>query len=81
MEGVPNRWHVYFALENMEAALAKAGELGASVVAGLSGTPTGRMAALSDPKGRRSASTPRCERPGIPRSRRESASARRQEQR
>jgi hypothetical protein len=51
MEGVPNHWHVYFAVENIDAALAKAGELGATVVAGPFETPIGPMAALSDPQG------------------------------
>ena len=51
MEGIPNHWHVYFAVESMDDALAKAGELGASVVAGPFDTPIGPMAALSDPQG------------------------------
>ena len=51
MEGVPNHWHVYFAVENINDAVAKATKLGATVVAGPFETPIGPMAALSDPQG------------------------------
>jgi hypothetical protein len=51
MEGIPNHWHVYFAVENIDAAIAKATELGATLAAGPFETPIGPMAALSDPQG------------------------------
>ncbi|HLN05429.1 MAG TPA: VOC family protein [Acidimicrobiales bacterium] len=51
MEGIPNHWHVYFAVDDIDEAVAKALELGASVLNGPFETPVGRMAALSDPQG------------------------------
>jgi predicted enzyme related to lactoylglutathione lyase len=51
MEGIPNHWHVYFAVEDIDAALTKARELGANVVNGPYPTPIGPMATLSDPQG------------------------------
>ena len=51
MEGIPNHWHVYFAVEDIDAALAKARELGGNVVNGPMPTPIGPMATLSDPQG------------------------------
>jgi hypothetical protein len=51
MEGVPNHWHVYFAVEDLDASLAQARGLGASVVAGPIPTPIGPMATMSDPEG------------------------------
>ena len=51
MEGIPNHWHVYFAVEDIDAALAKARDLGANVVNGPMPTPIGPMATLSDPQG------------------------------
>jgi len=50
MEGIPNHWHVYFAVEDIDAALAKARDLGANVVNGPMPTPIGPMATLSDPQ-------------------------------
>jgi predicted enzyme related to lactoylglutathione lyase len=51
MPGVPNHWHVYFAVSGADAAVAKAAELGGSVLAEPFDTPVGRMAVLSDPQG------------------------------
>jgi len=51
MEGVPNHWHVYFAVENIDDAVAEATGLGASVVNGPFQTPIGPMATLRDPQG------------------------------
>ena len=51
MEGVPNHWHVYFAVEDLDASLEQARGLGASVVAGPIPTPIGPMATMSDPEG------------------------------
>ncbi|MFZ2056705.1 MAG: VOC family protein [Acidimicrobiales bacterium] len=51
MEGIPNHWHVYFAVEDIDAALATARDLGADVVNGPMPTPIGPMATLSDPQG------------------------------
>ncbi len=51
MEGIPNHWHVYFAVEDMEASLDKARQLGAKVINGPMPTPIGPMATMSDPQG------------------------------
>jgi len=51
MEGIPNHWHVYFAVEDMEASLEKARQLGAKVMNGPMPTPIGPMATISDPQG------------------------------
>ena len=51
MEGILNHWHVYFAVEAMDAALEKARQLGAKIVNGPMPTPIGPMATLSDPQG------------------------------
>ena len=34
MEGIPNHWHVYFAVEDIDAAVDKARQLGGTVVNG-----------------------------------------------
>ena len=39
MEGIPNHWHVYFAVEAMEPALEKARQLGGKVINGPMPTP------------------------------------------
>jgi predicted enzyme related to lactoylglutathione lyase len=49
--GVPNHWHVYFGVDDADAAAAKARELGGSVVVEPFDTPVGRMAVVSDPQG------------------------------
>ena len=51
MEGVPNHWHVYFAVAEMGAALDKARQLGATVINGPMPTPIGPMATIKDPQG------------------------------
>jgi uncharacterized protein len=52
MEGMPAFWGVYFSVADCDATVAKAKELGASVLAEPMDIPdTGRMAALMDPQG------------------------------
>ena len=51
MPGVPNHWHVYFAVADADATVAKAAELGGAVVVEPFDTPVGRMAVVSDPQG------------------------------
>ncbi len=51
MPGVPNHWHVYFAVADANATVAKVAELGGAVVAEPFDTPVGRMAVISDPQG------------------------------
>ena len=51
MDGIPNHWHVYFAVEAMDAALEKVRQLGGSVVNGPMPTPIGPMATIADPQG------------------------------
>jgi len=51
MEGVPNHWHVYFAVPDADAAAAKIRELGGSVLAGPFDTPIGKMGVVTDPQG------------------------------
>jgi predicted enzyme related to lactoylglutathione lyase len=51
MPGVPNHWHVYFAVAGADAATAKAAELGGAVVVEPFDTPVGRIAVISDPQG------------------------------
>jgi uncharacterized protein len=51
MPGVPNHWHVYFAVADADATVAKATELGGAVMAEPFDTPVGRMAVVSDPQG------------------------------
>jgi predicted enzyme related to lactoylglutathione lyase len=48
---VPSHWTVYFGVADVDAAVAKAVELGASVVRAAEDTPYGRLADLSDPTG------------------------------
>ena len=50
-EGAPAAWQVYFSTEDVEASLARAVELGATVVHPAEDTPYGRLAALADPQG------------------------------
>ena len=50
-EDVPSMWHVYFAVEDCDAACAKATELGGSVVNPPEDTPYGRLATVTDPMG------------------------------
>ncbi len=52
MEGVPPHWNVYFNVDDVDATVAKALDLGGSVVAPAFDVPgVGRMAVLADPQG------------------------------
>lgn len=51
MEGMPSAWGIYFAVEDCDATVARAGELGATVLTPPMDIPVGRMAALRDPTG------------------------------
>lgn len=51
MEGIPNHWHVYFDVLDINASVDKARELGAQLLNGPFDTPVGQMAALADPQG------------------------------
>ncbi len=50
-EGVPSNWGVYFGVSDVDAAVATAAGLGASVVMAPTDTPYGRLAQLTDPGG------------------------------
>lgn len=50
-EGVPAHWAVYFATEDTDASLARAVELGGSVVQPAEDTPYGRLASATDATG------------------------------
>ena len=50
--GVPPAWMPYFAVDSVDASVARAGELGGRVLAGPIDLPNGgRIAALADPPG------------------------------
>lgn len=49
--GVPNHWHVYFAVEDVSDAARRASELGGTVLHGPMDTPIGVKATLRDPQG------------------------------
>jgi predicted enzyme related to lactoylglutathione lyase len=51
MDGVPNHWHVYFAVADADATVARAAELGGSALVEPFDTPVGRMATIRDPQG------------------------------
>jgi predicted enzyme related to lactoylglutathione lyase len=51
MPGVPNHWHVYFAVADADATTAKATDLGGTVLVKPFDTPVGRIAVLTDPQG------------------------------
>jgi uncharacterized protein len=52
MEGVPPHWNIYFNVEDVDASVAKAEELGGKTVAPAFDVPgVGRMAMVSDPQG------------------------------
>ncbi len=52
MEGIPNHWSVYFAVADLESALAKTTELGGAVVVPAFEVPgVGHMAGITDPTG------------------------------
>jgi uncharacterized protein len=50
-EGVPNHWHVYFAVADVDATTAKIKELGGTAVVEPFDTPIGKMAVVQDPQG------------------------------
>ena len=50
-DDAPLGWSVYFAVENVDATLAKIVELGGSIVLAAEDTPYGRLAQASDPTG------------------------------
>src|SRR6478672_8462610 len=51
-EGIPPHWNVYFNVEDVDASMAQAQELGAQVVAPAFDVPgVGRMGFLADPQG------------------------------
>jgi len=50
-EGVPAHWLIYFRVEDADAALAKAVELGGTITQPAEDTPYGRLAQVSDPTG------------------------------
>jgi len=52
MSGVPNHWHVYFAVEDTDASAAKVASLGGQVIAEPFDIPTvGRISVVADPQG------------------------------
>ena len=50
-EGAPSHWSVYFGTADADATIARAVELGGSVVVPAEDTPYGRLATLADPSG------------------------------
>jgi predicted enzyme related to lactoylglutathione lyase len=50
-DGAPSCWRVYFGVADADAALAKAVELGGTVVQPAEDTPYGRMGTVADPNG------------------------------
>jgi uncharacterized protein len=50
-DGVPSHWSVYFGVDDTDAVLARAVELGGAIVAPAEDTPYGRLAAATDPTG------------------------------
>lgn len=52
MEGMPNAWTVYFAVDDIESSMATVAELGGTVVLPRFDVPgVGKMAGISDPTG------------------------------
>jgi uncharacterized protein len=51
MAGVPNHWHVYFAVADADATAARIQGLGGSVMVAPFDTPIGKMAVVTDPQG------------------------------
>jgi predicted enzyme related to lactoylglutathione lyase len=47
----PMGWHIYFWVDDADAALARVVELGGSVIAPAEDTPYGRLATAADPNG------------------------------
>jgi predicted enzyme related to lactoylglutathione lyase len=52
-EGVPAHWAVYFGVDDTDAALATAVELGGAILEPAQDTPYGRLASAADPTGAR----------------------------
>jgi hypothetical protein len=52
-DGVPAHWSVYWAIDDIDAAVAKVQALGGSVVAAPEDTPYGRVSTVADPAGAR----------------------------
>ena len=48
---MPSYWGVYFTVADADATVARAQELGGSVMFGPDDTPVGRLAAIVDPQG------------------------------
>ena len=51
LPGVPNHWHVYFAVADADASVARASMFGGSIQAEPLDTPVGRIAVVGDPQG------------------------------
>ncbi len=49
--GSTGAWSIYFTTDDMDASVAQAQELGASLVNGPEDTPYGRLAEMADPTG------------------------------
>jgi predicted enzyme related to lactoylglutathione lyase len=50
-DGVPSNWSIYFGVNDTDATVAQAQELGGAVLAPAADTPFGRFALLADPTG------------------------------
>src|SRR5438270_705540 len=50
MPGVPNKWQVYFAVDNADEAAARAAGVGGTVLVEPFDIPVGRIAVIADPK-------------------------------
>jgi uncharacterized protein len=51
MEGLPPHWGIYFEVADIDAAVAQAQELGATMLSPVQKTPQGPMATFADPQG------------------------------
>jgi predicted enzyme related to lactoylglutathione lyase len=51
MPGVPNHWHVYFAVADTDASATKISELGGTILVPPFDIPVGRIAVAQDPQG------------------------------
>jgi uncharacterized protein len=52
-EGAPAAWSIYFQVDDVDASLAKAEELGGTIADAAQDTPYGRLATVLDPTGTR----------------------------
>jgi predicted enzyme related to lactoylglutathione lyase len=50
-DGVPSHWSVYFAVDDVDSAVARVEALGGSLVQAAEDTPYGRLASVADPTG------------------------------